>query len=70
VGESQVTYPFKLGGRRVLVARFSAISAVFYANVGRSRYAKEYDDALIFKTFVFQFANAYFAMYLLRGILA
>ena len=40
----------------------------FYANIGRSRYAKEYDDALIFKTFVFQFANAYFAMYLLRGI--
>ena len=23
----------------------------------------EYEDALIFKTFIFQFANAYFAMY-------
>ena len=42
----------------------------FFTHIGRSRYAKEYDDALIFKTFVFQFANAYFAMYLLRGILA
>jgi hypothetical protein len=48
----------------------SQVSAFFYANLGRSRYAKEYDDALIFKTFVFQFANAYFAMYLLRGISA
>ena len=67
MGESQVTDPFKLGGRRVLVARFQ-VSAVFHANIDRSRYAKEYDDALIFKTFVFQFANAYFAMYLLRGI--
>ena len=29
----------------------------------------DYDDALILKTFVFQFANAYFTLwYLLRGI--